>query len=34
MAPFNILGFILYKVLPKNPDLYLDQVVLAKKELK
>ncbi|MCK9201484.1 MAG: class I SAM-dependent methyltransferase [Gallionella sp.] len=31
MAPFNILGAILYKVLPANPDLYLDQVVLARK---
>ncbi|TAN35197.1 class I SAM-dependent methyltransferase [Patescibacteria group bacterium] len=31
MAPFNILGAFLYKVLPANPDLYLDQVVLARK---
>lgn len=31
MAPFNILGSLLYKVLPANPDLYLDQVVLARK---
>jgi SAM-dependent methyltransferase len=31
MAPFNILGVLLYKVLPDNPDLYLDQVVLARK---
>jgi len=31
MAPFNILGALLYKVLPANPDLYLDQVVLARK---
>jgi SAM-dependent methyltransferase len=31
MAPFNILGVLLYRVLPGNPDLYLDQVVLARK---
>jgi len=31
MAPFNILGMLLYRVLPANPDLYLDQVVLARK---
>lgn len=31
MAPFNILGMLLHKVLPSNPDLYLDQVVLARK---
>lgn len=31
MAPFNIMGMLLYKVLPANPDLYLDQVVLARK---
>jgi SAM-dependent methyltransferase len=31
MAPFNVLGALLYKVLPVNPDLYLDQVVLARK---
>lgn len=31
MAPFNILGALLYKVLPANPDLYLDQVVLTRK---
>ena len=31
MAPFNILGVLLHKVLPANPDLYLDQVVLARK---
>lgn len=31
MAPFNILGVLLYKVLPANPDLYLDQVVLSRK---
>jgi SAM-dependent methyltransferase len=31
MAPFNILGVLLYKVLPSNPDLYLDQAILARK---
>jgi SAM-dependent methyltransferase len=31
MAPFNILGALLHRVLPANPDLYLDQVVLARK---
>ncbi len=31
MAPFNILGALLYRLLPANPDLYLDQVVLARK---
>lgn len=31
MAPFNILGMLLYKLLPANPDLYLDQAVLARK---
>ena len=31
MAPFNILGALLYRVLPSNPDLYLDQLVAARK---
>lgn len=31
LAPFNILGVLLHRVLPDNPDLYLDQVVLARK---
>ena len=31
MAPINITGLILSKVLPKNNDLYLDNIVLAKK---
>lgn len=31
MAPFNILGELLSKALPKNDDLYLDNIVLAKK---
>jgi len=31
MAPFNIIGEILAKVLPKNEDLYLDNIILAKK---
>lgn len=31
-TPFNVLGIVLGKLLPANPDLYLDQVVLAKKQ--
>lgn len=31
MSPFNIFGALLSKVLPGNPDLYLDQIVLARK---
>lgn len=31
MAPINITGLILSKILPKNNDLYLDNIVLAKK---
>lgn len=31
MALFNIFGVIAQKLSPKNPDLFLDQVVLAKK---
>ena len=31
MAPVNIMGLILSKILPKNDDLYLDNIVLAKK---
>lgn len=31
MAPVNILGLVLSKILPKNDDLYLDNIVLAKK---
>lgn len=31
MAPWNIVGELLAKVLPDNSDLYLDNVVLAKK---
>ena len=31
MAPVNIVGLILSKILPKNDDLYLDNIVLAKK---
>ncbi len=33
MAPFNILGVVLHRLLPRNPDLYLDQVVLARKKV-
>lgn len=32
MSPFTLLGIFLSKVLPANPDLYLDQVVLASKK--
>ena len=31
MAPVNIIGLILSKILPKNDDLYLDNIILAKK---
>lgn len=31
MSPFNVLGEVLYKVLPKNEDLYLDNIILGKK---
>ncbi len=31
MAPFNILGELLALITPKNDDLYLDNIVLAKK---
>lgn len=31
MAPINFLGIILNKILPKNDDLYLDNIILAKK---
>lgn len=31
MAPWNIVGELLVKVLPENDDLYLDNIVLAKK---
>ena len=31
MSPFNILGELLYEIMPKNEDLYLDIVILAKK---
>jgi len=31
MAPFNIIGVVFALVLPKNGDLYLDNIVLAKK---
>ncbi len=33
MTPINILGVALYRFLPRNPDLYLDQVVLARKKV-
>jgi SAM-dependent methyltransferase len=31
MSPFNILGQLLAKITPRNSDLYLDSIVLAKK---
>ncbi len=31
MAPISVLGVILSKILPDNEDLYLDQIILAKK---
>lgn len=31
MAPFNIVGELLSMITPRNPDLYLDNIVLAKK---
>ena len=32
MAPFNILGELLCKILPRNKDFYLDNIVLAQKK--
>jgi SAM-dependent methyltransferase len=32
MSPFNIIGELLSKLLPKNNDLYLDNIVLVRKE--
>jgi hypothetical protein len=29
MAPFNLLGTLLVWITPRNPDLFLDNVVLA-----
>jgi hypothetical protein len=31
MSPINIIGIFLSKILPKNNDLYLENIVLAKK---
>lgn len=31
MAPVNILGELLFLVTPRNPDLYLDNIIIAKK---
>jgi SAM-dependent methyltransferase len=31
MMPFNILGALLHRVLPASPDLYLDQLAIARK---
>ena len=31
MAPINVIGLIISKILPRNNDLYLDNIVLAKK---
>lgn len=33
MAPFNILGELLAKILPQNMDLYLDNIGLARKRI-
>lgn len=33
MAPFNIIGEVCCMVLPKNSDLYLDNVILARKKM-
>ena len=32
MAPFTLLGIVLGKLLPANPDLFLSQIVLARKK--
>ena len=32
IMPFNILGILLARVLPKNADLYLDNVLTARKK--
>jgi len=31
MAPINVLSLMLSKILPKNPDLYLDHIVIVEK---
>jgi hypothetical protein len=31
MAPFNIMGEIFGRLMPRNPDLYLDNIVFARK---
>jgi hypothetical protein len=31
MAPLTLLGLVLGALLPRSPDLYLDQLVLARK---
>lgn len=33
MAPFNVLGELLGRILPANSDLYLDNIIIAKKPL-
>ena len=33
IAPFNILGELLFMITPRNPDLYLDNIVLARKKM-
>jgi len=32
ISPFNVIGIILAKILPDNQDLYLDNIVLARKK--
>jgi len=34
MAPISLLGVVLGKLLPNNQDLYLDQIIIAKKTTK
>lgn len=33
MAPFNVIGELLSLITPRNPDLYLDNIVLARKKM-
>ena len=32
MSPLNIMGQVIYRLLPRNKDLYLDNVILARKD--
>jgi hypothetical protein len=31
MSPFNILGEIIFRIFPRNNDLYIDNIILARK---